>query len=309
MAKKVLSSILAGVISLSMLSGSIFAEGEAKDIVLKPDEPTGLTMVSNPEKEVVFKKAAASKDFVVLGESDGQWLLGGDNGDIGISLEMLKQYEAIELDYTCDNAIDGTYLGFAFKVHVDMNSRTCEDGGYIFADYLPATWVPYGSGADPKQPIKAINSLDEIYKRPIKDEGTLSVNVADLLAIFPEDMDYMMGLGIGADNKNDNISDDDDGEEYQIVVKEIRFGKKTVTDEPEVEETEPETEAPTEKPEETPAETPASSDNAPSSDSQTTNTNDKKDDSSNNTGLIVGIIIGAVVVVGAAAVIIIKKKK
>lgn len=309
MAKKVLSSILAGVISLSMLSVSIFAEEAAKDIVLKPGEPTGLTKVSEPEKEVEFKKTDATKGFVVLGESDGKWLVGGDNGDIGISLETLKKYEAIEIDYTCDNPIKGTKIGFAFKVHVDMNSRTCEDGGYIFADYLPATWVPYGSGADGKQPIKAVNSLETIYKRSVKEEGTLSVNIADLLAIFPEDMDYMMGIGIGADNKNDSISEDDDGEEYTIVVKEIRFGKKTVTDEPEVEETDAPTEAPTEAPVETPSH---SSDQTSSSNSEATKPDDKKDDSngSNNTGIIIGVIIGVVVIAGgAAAAVIVKNKK
>ncbi len=228
--KKFISAMLASITAASLLISAVSADG---DIVLKPGEATGLTKISDSSKEVTFDKTSASKDWIVGGESDGQWLIGGDNGDIGISLDMLKNCEKLELDYTCDNPIAGTKIGFAFKVHVDLNSRTCEDGGYVFADYLPATWVPYGSGSDGKQPIKAVNSLDTIYKTDIKDKGTLSVNAADLLKVFPEDMDYMMGLGIGADNKNDDISEDDDSEEYTVDVTEIRFVMKAGAQQPE----------------------------------------------------------------------------
>ncbi len=225
MQKKILSSILAGVVTASMLVANVFADG---NIVMKPDEATGLKWVSNPEKDVTFTKVNSSKDWIAGGESDGIWLVGGDNGDIGISLDTLKNCEKLEIDYTCNNPIEGTKIGFAFKVHVDMESRTCEDGGYIFADYLPATWVPYGSGADGKQPIKAVNSLETIYQTDVKESGTLSISGADLLKVFPEDMDYIMGLGLGADNNNDNIAqeDKDNEEEYTVDVTEIRFVMK-----------------------------------------------------------------------------------
>lgn len=223
MQKKILSSLVAGAVAASLLVANVFADG---NIVFKPGEDSGVTKVTDSTKSVKFEKMNAAKDWKVGGESDGQWLLGGDNGDIGISLDTLKNCEKIELDYTCDNPIEGTKIGFAFKVHVDMESRTCEDGGYIFADYLPETWVPYGSGADGKQPIKAVNSLETIYQTQIEESGTLSVSAADLLKVFPEDMDYMMGLGIGASNKNDDIAADSDGEEYTVKVSEIRFVMK-----------------------------------------------------------------------------------
>lgn len=215
--KKFLSVGVATIIAASSLSLVAFAE----DLVISKDN-CNLTKVSDPTAAVKFTSDTYSG--IVGGEDNGQWLIGGDNGDIGISFDMLKDYTNLEVDYTCDNPIEGVMIGLAFKTHISVDSRTDDSDGPIFNDYLPATWVPYGpQGTEGKG--MTYNALETIYQTEVQASGTISIPVATLLDIFDDDCDYLMGIGFGANNNGENIPEDaiDYGEEYNLVCEAIKL--------------------------------------------------------------------------------------
>lgn len=216
--KKTFCRIAAACGALSVLTLNAFAA----EMVLTKEDPTGLTKVSNPEAEVKFASNVYSG--VIGGEDNGQWLIGGDNGDTGISLEMLAEYEAIEFDYTCDYVAEGVYLTPAFKVHISLDSRTDINGGPIFNDYLPPTWVPYGPQGEDGKGL-TYNAFETIAKVQVEEAGTISISVEYLLDLFDDDSDYLMGIGLGALNNSDELSEDelDIAMAYDVRIEAIRL--------------------------------------------------------------------------------------
>lgn len=319
--KKTLTALLSGIFAVSAMTctasaaaADILAAGD--ELVVTPEDMQGLTRVSDSSAEVKFV-GSASYSGMIGGEDNGQWLLGGDNGDTGFTIEDISRYSWLEIDYSCtlENGdpfnIENVLIGAAFKVHI--KDRVDDSGNPVYYDYLPGTWVQYGpQGTEGKG--TSVNALQTIYQTELKSEGTISVPVEKLLEVFEDDSDYIMGIGFGADN-NTYIPEENGGSgtNYTVTCKAIRltnqqsanagapFGSDAVEEKPAETEAPAQTEAPAET--EPPVETEAPAETTPAQ------TSAPVGGQSENSSLMIILILAAVVIVAAIVVIIIVSKK
>lgn len=320
--RKTLAALLSGIFAASVMTcgasaaaADILAAGD--ELVITPEDTQGLMRASDPTAEVKFV-STASYSGMVGGEDNGQWLLGGDNGDTGFTMEDLKKYSYLEIDYTCtlDSGepfeVEDILIGAAFKVHI--KDRTDDTGGTVYYDYLPATWVPYGPKGENGKGT-SVNALQTIYQTELKSEGTISVPVEKLVEVFEEDSDYIMGLGFGADN-NTYLSEEDLSEKWQYTVtcSAIRLTKEQSAnagapyDPDAVEEKPAETEAPAETAAPAETEAPATTE-APAETTPAQSSAPVAGQSTDGSLMIILIIAAVVIVVAIVVIIVVVSKK
>lgn len=323
--KRIVAALSAAAVAAASMTAAASAEAAdiiaaGEELVLTPEDTKGLKKITYPETDVVFVKEATYSG-IVSGESGGEWLIGGDNGDTGISIETLQSYDYLEVDYTYtlnadeNKAIEGVMVGLAFKVKI--KDRLDDFGGEIFYDYTPATWVPYGPDGTSGRGT-SVNSLEAIYSTQVQTEGTISISTEYLLSKFEPDSNYLMGIGLGTDNKT-YISEEDLAEKWTYTIKcdairltntksanaapnyltdDISGAEAEAPAETEAVETEPEeTEAPaeTEAPEAAPEATSAAVSTAPTA-------------GASSSLMIIGIVAAAVAVIVIVVIIIVSKK-
>ena len=222
-----LASALAAVTFTSAAYAATAAElmESGEELVLVPGDTKELVTVANG-KAVSFNKEATYTGLVG-GENNGEWLLGGDSTDTGITIENFKKYQYIEVDYeySCETEgaepVEGVMLGIAFKVRI--GGKLDDTGSEIYYDYLPETWVPYGPDGTKGRGLTA-NALETIFRTQLKTEGTISIPVEDLIALWPTDSAHILGIGFGLDNKN-FVSEEakKEKQKYSVICKAVRL--------------------------------------------------------------------------------------
>lgn len=322
--KRIFAALSAAAVAAASMAAPASAEAAdiiaaGEELVLTLEDTKGLKKVTDPEADVAFVKEATYSG-IVSGENGGEWILGGDNGDTGISVEILQSYDYLEVDYTYtlnadeNKAIDGVMIGLAFKVKI--KDRLDDYGSEIFYDYTPATWVPYGPDGTNGRGT-SVNALETIYSTQVQTEGTISISTEYLLSKFEPDASYIMGIGFGADNKTYVGQEDLDAKwTYTVKCDALRLtntrsenaAPNYLTDDiSDTEETPAETEAEPEEPEETeaPVET-----EAPEAVPEATNVASAAPAAAGASSslMVIGIIAAAVALVVIVVIIIVSKK-
>ena len=229
--KRIAAAALASALAAATFTSAAYAATAAElmesgeELVLTPEDTKELVTVANGNA-VSFNKEATYSGMVG-GENNGEWLLGGDSTDTGISIENLKKYKYLEVDYeySCETEgaepVEGVMLGLALKIRIE--GRTDDMGNAVYCDYTPETWVPYGPNGENGKGTST-NSLEAIFRTQLKTEGTISIPVEELIAIFDPDSSYILGIGFGLDNKN-YVSDEakKEKQKYSVSCKAIRL--------------------------------------------------------------------------------------
>lgn len=322
-----LASALAAVTFTSAAYAATAAElmESGEELVLVPGDTKEIVTIANGNA-VSFNKEATYSGMVG-GENNGEWLLGGDSTDTGISIDNLKKYKYLEVDYeySCETEgaepVEGVMLGLALKIRIE--GRTDDMGNAVYCDYTPETWVPYGPNGENGKGTST-NSLEAIFRTQLKTEGTISIPVEELIAIFDPDSSYILGIGFGLDNKN-YVSDEakKEKQKYSVSCKAIRLTNEQSENAaanylkgvPEEEEAPEETtaETTTAAPETTPAETTAAETTAaPQTTAAPAATPAPAATAPNDMGLVIVLIVAVVVILAAIIGIVIalgKKKK
>ena len=319
--KRIAAAALASALAAAALTSAAYAATAAElmesgeELVLVPGDTKELVTVANGNA-VSFNKEATYSGMVG-GENNGEWLLGGDSTDTGISIENLKKYKYLEVDYeySCETEgaepVEGVMLGLALKIRIE--GRTDDMGNAVYCDYTPETWVPYGPNGENGKGTST-NSLEAIFRTQLKTEGTISIPVEELIAIFDPDSSYILGIGFGLDNKN-YVSDEakKEKQKYSVSCKAIRLTNEQsenaaanylngVPEETEEAPAETTAETTTDAPETTPAETTAAETTAaPQTTAAPATTPAPAATAPNDMGLM--IVLGVAVVVIIAAVI------
>ncbi|MGN0578207.1 MAG: hypothetical protein ACI4J4_06275 [Ruminiclostridium sp.] len=329
--KRIAAAALASALAAVTLTSAVYAETAAElmekgeELVLTPGDTKELVTVDKG-LAVSFNKEAAYTGMVG-GENNGEWLLGGDSTDTGITIESLKKYKYIEVDYeySCETEgaepVEGVMLGLALKVRIE--GRTDDMGNAVYCDYTPETWVPYGPNGENGKGTST-NSLETIFRTQLKTEGTISIPVEELIAIMDPDASYILGIGFGLDNKNYVSAEDKKGrQKYSVICRAIRLTNEQsenaaanyLNGVPEEEEETPaETTAAetTAAPETTPAETTAAETTAaPQTTAAPAAAPAPAAFAPNNMSLMIILIVAVVVIVaaGIGIVIVLTKKK
>lgn len=327
--KRIAAAVLASALAAVTFASAAYAETAAElmengeELVLTPEDTKELVTVANGNA-VSFNKEATYTG-IVGGENNGEWLLGGDSTDTGISIENFKKYQYIEVDYeySCETEgaepVEGVMLGIAFKVRI--GGRLDDTGAEIYYDYLPETWVPYGPDGTKGRGLTA-NALETIFRTQLKTEGTISIPVEDLIAIWQPDSAYILGIGFGLDNKN-YVSDEakKEKQKYSVICKAIRLtneqtenaaanylnGVPEETEEAPAETTAAETTA---APETTTAETTAAETTAAPATTPAPAAPAPAAPAADNTGLMITLIVAvAIIVVAVIGIVIVLTKK
>lgn len=322
-----LASALAAVTFTSAAYAATAAElmENGEELVLVPGDTKEIVTIANGNA-VSFNKEATYSG-IVGGENNGEWLLGGDSTDTGISIENLKKYKYLEVDYeySCETEgaepVEGVMLGLALKIRID--GRTDDMGNAVYCDYTPETWVPYGPNGENGKGTST-NSLEAIFRTQLKTEGTISIPVEELIAIFDPDSSYILGIGFGLDNKN-YVSDEakKEKQKYSVSCKAIRLTNEQSENAaanylkgvPEEEEAPAGTtaETTTAAPEATPAETTTAAETtaAPQTTAAPAAAPAPAATAPNNMGLVIVLIVAVVVILAAiiGIVIVLGKKK
>lgn len=329
--KRIAAAALASALAAAALTSAAYAATAAElmesgeELVLTPEDTKELVTVANGNA-VSFNKEATYSGMVG-GENNGEWLLGGDSTDTGISIENLKKYKYLEVDYeySCETEgaepVEGVMLGLALKIRIE--GRTDDMGNAVYCDYTPETWVPYGPNGENGKGTST-NSLEAIFRTQLKTEGTISIPVEELIAIFDPDSSYILGIGFGLDNKN-YVSDEakKEKQKYSVSCKAIRLTNEQSENAaanylkgvPEEEEAPEETtaETTTAAPETTPAETTAAETTAaPQTTAAPATTPAPAATAPNDMGLMIVLGVAVVVIIAAVIGIVIalgKKKK
>lgn len=229
--KRIAAAALASALAAAALTSAAYAATAAElmesgeELVLVPGDTKEIVTIANGNA-VSFNKEATYSGMVG-GENNGEWLLGGDSTDTGISIENLKKYKYLEVDYeySCETEgaepVEGVMLGLALKIRIE--GRTDDMGNAVYCDYTPETWVPYGPNGENGKGTST-NSLEAIFRTQLKTEGTISIPVEELIAIFDPDSSYILGIGFGLDNKN-YVSDEakKEKQKYSVSCKAIRL--------------------------------------------------------------------------------------
>lgn len=326
-----LASALAAVTFTSAAYAATAAElmENGEELVLVPGDTKEIVTIANGNA-VSFNKEATYSG-IVGGENNGEWLLGGDSTDTGISIENLKKYKYLEVDYeySCETEgaepVEGVMLGLALKIRIE--GRTDDMGNAVYCDYTPETWVPYGPNGENGKGTST-NSLEAIFRTQLKTEGTISIPVEELIAIFDPDSSYILGIGFGLDNKN-YVSDEakKEKQKYSVSCKAIRLtneqsenaaanylkGVPEETEEAEEAPAETTAETTTAAPEATPAETTTAAETtaAPQTTAAPAAAPAPAATAPNNMGLVIVLIVAVVVILAAiiGIVIVLGKKK
>ena len=330
--KRIAAAALASALAAAALTSAAYAATAAElmesgeELVLVPGDTKELVTVANGNA-VSFNKEATYSGMVG-GENNGEWLLGGDSTDTGISLENLKKYKYLEVDYeySCETEgaepVEGVMLGLALKIRIE--GRTDDMGNAVYCDYTPETWVPYGPNGENGKGTST-NSLEAIFRTQLKTEGTISIPVEELIAIFDPDSSYILGIGFGLDNKN-YVSDEakKEKQKYSVSCKAIRLTNEQsenaaanylngVPEETEEATAETTAETTTAAPETTPAETTAAETTAaPQTTAAPAATPAPAASAPNDMGLMIVLGVAVVVIIAAVIGIVIalgKKKK
>lgn len=291
--KKILSGFVACAVAATALSTAVFAE----DLVIKPNEDgkkvnlQKVGILNGEDCTGDVKVNTLSWDGLGLGPNEGLWMIGGDNGNAGITIEMLKSYEKLEVAYTCDDPLEGTKIGLTFKLHLDESKQMTDEGGYAFNDYLPADWIGYGPDGSVGKG-KTYNALEAFGSSQIEAEGVISIKTADIIANLGTDIgDYFMGIGIGVDNTAN--AEEDEETPYTIEWQSISLvgGTGTADDTtPAADDT-----------------TPAADDTTPAADDTTAGgTTDKPN---TDTGIEGVAVIAGLAILATGAIIVSKKRK
>ena len=310
-------------------ASGLIESGETLELI--PGDTKGLTMISEPESEVAFNDDISYTGWIGY-QNGGVWLIGGDNGDTGISFDTLKSYDYFEIDYEYElvklddeenyenTEIEGLMIGPIFKIRI--KDRYADDGGPVFYDYLPQMWV--GSGPDGRDGRGlTMDALEGIYRTQVKTQGCISIPTSELAEIFEEDSDYLMGVGFGTDNET-YLDKNGIGKNrsYNITITAIRL-TNTQSDKAGFNylKGEPADEAEQSQPEETAAETSAAvTEDTEQTAAQTERANQTTaapaqavSTENNSSGSLTVILIAAVAVIVAVVVVLIimliKKKK
>ena len=182
--KRIAAAALASALAAATFTSAAYAATAAElmesgeELVLTPEDTKELVTVANGNA-VSFNKEATYSGMVG-GENNGEWLLGGDSTDTGISIENLKKYKYLEVDYeySCGTEgaepVEGVMLGLALKIRIE--GRTDDMGNAVYCDYTPETWVPYGPNGENGKGTST-NSLEAIFRTQLKTEGTISIPV------------------------------------------------------------------------------------------------------------------------------------
>lgn len=330
--KRIAAAALASALAAATFTSAAYAATAAElmesgeELVLTPEDTKELVTVANGNA-VSFNKEATYSGMVG-GENNGEWLLGGDSTDTGISIENLKKYKYLEVDYeySCETEgaepVEGIMLGLALKIRIE--GRTDDMGNAVYCDYTPETWVPYGPNGENGKGTST-NSLEAIFRTQLKTEGTISIPVEELIAIFDPDSSYILGIGFGLDNKN-YVSDEakKEKQKYSVSCKAIRLTNEQsenaaanylngVPEETEEAPAETTAETTTDAPETTPAETTAAETTAaPQTTAAPATTPAPAATAPNDMGLMIVLGVAVVVIIAAVIGIVIalgKKKK
>ena len=330
--KRIAAAALASALAAATFTSAAYAATAAElmengdELVLVPGDTKELVTVANGNA-VSFNKEATYSGMVG-GENNGEWLLGGDSTDTGISIENLKKYKYLEVDYeySCETEgaepVEGVMLGLALKIRIE--GRTDDMGNAVYCDYTPETWVPYGPNGENGKGTST-NSLEAIFRTQLKTEGTISIPVEELIAIFDPDSSYILGIGFGLDNKN-YVSDEakKEKQKYSVSCKAIRLTNEQsenaaanylngVPEETEEAPAETTAETTTAAPETTPAETTAAETTAaPQTTAAPATTPAPAATAPNDMGLMIVLGVAVVVIIAAVIGIVIalgKKKK
>ena len=330
--KRIAAAALASALAAATFTSAAYAATAAElmesgeELVLVPGDTKELVTVANGNA-VSFNKEATYSGMVG-GENNGEWLLGGDSTDTGISIENLKKYKYLEVDYeySCETEgaepVEGVMLGLALKIRIE--GRTDDMGNAVYCDYTPETWVPYGPNGENGKGTST-NSLEAIFRTQLKTEGTISIPVEELIAIFDPDSSYILGIGFGLDNKN-YVSDEakKEKQKYSVSCKAIRLTNEQsenaaanylngVPEETEEAPAETTAETTTAAPETTPAETTAAETTAaPQTTVAPATTPAPAATAPNDMGLMIVLGVAVVVIIAAVIGIVIalgKKKK
>ena len=327
--KRIAAAALASALAAATFTSAAYAATAAElmesgeELVLVPGDTKELVTVANGNA-VSFNKEATYSGMVG-GENNGEWLLGGDSTDTGISIENLKKYKYLEVDYeySCETEgaepVEGVMLGLALKIRIE--GRTDDMGNAVYCDYTPETWVPYGPNGENGKGTST-NSLEAIFRTQLKTEGTISIPVEELIAIFDPDSSYILGIGFGLDNKN-YVSDEakKEKQKYSVSCKAIRLTNEQsenaaanyLNGVPEEEEAPAETtaETTTAAPETTPAETTTAETTAAETTAAPAATPAPAATAPNDMGLVIVLIVAVVVILAAiiGIVIVLGKKK
>ncbi|MGN0619778.1 MAG: hypothetical protein ACI4J7_12225 [Ruminiclostridium sp.] len=330
--KRFAAAALASALAAAALTSAAYA-ATAAELMENGEE---LVLVPGDTKELVTVGTGISVNFnkeatysgTVGGENNGEWLLGGDSTDTGITIENFKKYQYLEVDYeySCDTEgaepVEGVMLGLAFKIRI--GGRLDDSMAAIYYDYTPETWVPYGPDGTNGRGT-SINSLENIYRTQLKTEGTISIPVEELISIWEPDSEFILGIGFGADN-NTYVSDEvkKEKQKYKVICKAVRLtneqsenaaanylnGVPEETEEAPAETTAAETTA---APETTPAETTAAETTAAPQTTAAPAANPAPAATApNDMGLMIVLIVAIVVIVAAVIGIVValaKKKK
>lgn len=330
--KRIAAAALASALAAAALTSAAYAATAAElmesgeELVLTPEDTKELVTVANGN--AVSFNNEATYSGTVGGENNGEWLLGGDSTDTGISIENLKKYKYLEVDYeySCETEgaepVEGVMLGIAFKIRI--GGRLDDTGAEIYYDYLPETWVPYGPDGTNGRGLTE-NALETIFRTQLKTEGTISIPVEELISIWPSDSAYILGIGFGLDNKN-YVSDEakKERQKYSVSCKAVRLTNEQsenaaanylngVPEETEEAPAETTAETTTAAPETTPAETTAAETTAaPQTTAAPATTPAPAATAPNDMGLMIVLGVAVVVIIAAVIGIVIalgKKKK
>ena len=330
--KRIAAAALASALAAATFTSAAYAATAAElmesgeELVLVPGDTKELVTVANGN--AVSFNNEATYSGMVGGENNGEWLLGGDSTDTGISIENLKKYKYLEVDYeySCETEgaepVEGVMLGLALKIRIE--GRTDDMGNAVYCDYTPETWVPYGPNGENGKGTST-NSLEAIFRTQLKTEGTISIPVEELIAIFDPDSSYILGIGFGLDNKN-YVSDEakKEKQKYSVSCKAIRLTNEQsenaaanylngVPEETEEAPAETTAETTTAAPETTPAETTAAETTAaPQTTAAPATTPAPAATAPNDMGLMIVLGVAVVVIIAAVIGIVIalgKKKK
>lgn len=332
MIKRIAAAALASALAAATLTSAAYAATAAEllengeELVLVPGDTKELVSVGSGSA-VNFNKEATYSG-TVGGECNGEWLLGGDSNDTGITIEDFKKYQYIEVDYEYSGEeegaqpVDGVMLGLAFKVRI--GGKLDDLGAAVYYDYLPETWVPYGPDGTKGKGLTA-NSLETIYRTQLKTEGTISIPVEELISIWEPDSEFILGIGFGLDNKN-FITEEakKEKQKYKVICKAVRLTNEQsenaaanylngVPEEADEAPAETTTAATTAAPETTPAETTAAETTAaPQTTAAPAAAPAPAATAANNMGLMITLAVAVVVIVAAVIGIVValgKKKK
>lgn len=309
------TKLFTGVIAGALLASTMtIAASAAEDFIITPGDgkDTGIPKVgimNKKEQTGNVMVGAASFDFEIAGEDAGLWCIGGDNGNAGITLEELAKHKYLEISYTCDYPVENVFVGGAFKVHLDETKRLEDEGGYVFNDFLPATWVPWGPNGEKGKGV-TVNSLDTFGAFQIAKEGVVSYKTEDLLKAFGDEGDYIMGVGLGTFN-NGTYPEDEEGTAYKLSWTEIKL-----TDTQSDKATEAVENYSTGAAAETTAEVTTAAETTAATTTAAETTSTANSDTStaaptnnNSTMWIIIGIVGAVVIIAVIVVVVVKKKK